>query len=120
MFKWLARCGYLYNIVTTPVFKLMIQSLTCNLEIEIISRDRYSDLLEGDFSLFSKSVQNLLETERKKALNERFLNFLHDIWTNANSAGIVGVFVAFIDSSWTWRYIAVLATLKNDGCLFLS
>ncbi|KAF4042924.1 hypothetical protein GN244_ATG04843 [Phytophthora infestans] len=33
VFKWLARCGYPYNIVTTPAFKLMIQSLTCNLDI---------------------------------------------------------------------------------------
>ncbi|POM81342.1 Hypothetical protein PHPALM_702 [Phytophthora palmivora] len=41
---------------------------------------------------------------------------MHDIWTTCGKDSIVGASVAFIDSSWRFRFIAMLACVKNDGC----
>jgi hypothetical protein len=57
----------------------------------------------------------LLASEYEQASQLKFLNLVHDIWTSSGKDSIVGASVAFIDSSWRFRFIAMLATVKNDG-----
>jgi hypothetical protein len=86
-----------------------------NATFPLLSRDRHDQLLNGQFQLFSELVGALLASEYEQASQLKFLNLVHDIWTSSGKDSIVGASVAFIDSSWRFRFIAMLATVKNDG-----
>ncbi|OWZ01418.1 hypothetical protein PHMEG_00027196, partial [Phytophthora megakarya] len=53
--------------------------------------------------------------KHEKACHLQYLNLMHDIWTSSGKDIIVGASVAFIDAAWKFRFIAMLATVKNDG-----
>ncbi|ETK79010.1 hypothetical protein F441_15373 [Phytophthora nicotianae CJ01A1] len=88
---------------------------TGNPTFQVLGRDRHDRLLNGQFQLFCDLVGTVLSTEFEYASQLKFLNLVHDIWTSCGKESIVGASVAFIDSSWRFRFIAALACVKNDG-----
>ncbi|POM79081.1 Hypothetical protein PHPALM_3318 [Phytophthora palmivora] len=40
---------------------------------------------------------------------------MHGIWTSCGKDSIIGASIVFIDSLWRFRFIAVMASVKNDG-----
>lgn len=113
--KWLVNQGLPYTVCISNSFLDVIRAATGDPEFPILSRDRHRRLLNGQFQLFCDLVGELLSSAFQKACSIKFLNLIHDIWTSCGKDSIVGASVAFIDSKWRFRYIAMLATVKNDG-----
>lgn len=98
--------GIPFNITTTNAFRTMIQIVSGRHDLTTLSRDSFNNLLDGDFDLFTNSVKELVQQESKHMYGQPYLNLLHDAWTSsAKEANI-----AFIDSLWQFRHIALLAT----------
>lgn len=60
-------------------------------------------------------MKTLQRSEKERVFGEKFLNVIHDIWTNKEKSSVVGASVAFIDRHWRFRYIVLMAFMKNDG-----
>ncbi|ETP00372.1 hypothetical protein F441_22208, partial [Phytophthora nicotianae CJ01A1] len=113
--KWLITQGIGFPAYRSAPFEEMMRAATGNPAFPMLSRDRHDRLLQGQFQLFCDLVGELLTSEYEKACRLPYLNLLHDIWTSCGKDRIVGASVAFIDTSWRFRFIAMLATVKNEG-----
>ncbi|EEY61522.1 uncharacterized protein PITG_01836 [Phytophthora infestans T30-4] len=113
--KWLVSQDLSYTVCASKPFHDVISSATGNPSYPILSRERHDRLLNGQFQLFCDLVGDFVNAEFEKACRLKFLNLIHDIWTSSGKDSIVGASLAFIDSLWRFRFIAVLATVKNDG-----
>ncbi|ETO59338.1 hypothetical protein F444_22296 [Phytophthora nicotianae P1976] len=113
--KWLITQGIGFPACRSAPFEEMMRAATGNPAFPMLSRDRHDRLLQGQFQLFCDLVGELLTSEYEKACRLPYLNLLHDIWTSCGKDRIVGASVAFIDTSWRFRFIAMLATVKNEG-----
>ncbi|KAG6951233.1 hypothetical protein JG687_00013743, partial [Phytophthora cactorum] len=78
-------------------------------------RDRHGGLFYGPFQLFCDLVGALVSSELDKACQLKFLNLIHDIWTSCGKDSIVGASIAVIDGLCRFGFIAMVATVKNDG-----
>ncbi|KAG1695049.1 hypothetical protein DVH05_020977 [Phytophthora capsici] len=113
--KWLITQGIPFPACRSAPFQDMMRAATGDPAFSMLSRDRHDRLLQEQFQLFCDLVENLLSSEYKNACHLQYLNLMHDIWTSCGKDSIVGASVAFIDTSWRFRFIATLATVKNDG-----
>ncbi|KAG1687186.1 hypothetical protein DVH05_005353 [Phytophthora capsici] len=113
--KWLITQGIPFPACRSAPFQDMMRAATGDPEFSMLIRNRHDRLLQGQFQLFCDLVGNLLSSEYKNACHLQYLNLMHDIWTSCGKDSIVGASVAFIDTSWRFRFIATLATVKNDG-----
>ncbi|GMF29836.1 unnamed protein product [Phytophthora lilii] len=113
--KWLIRKGLPYTACDCETFADIMRAATGNLKFAMLSRDMHDRLLNGQLQLFCDLIGELLAFEFQKACRLKFVNLMHDSWTSCGKDSIVGASIAFIDSSWRFRYIAMLASGKNDG-----
>ncbi|KAG1685732.1 hypothetical protein DVH05_008925 [Phytophthora capsici] len=118
--KFLISQGLPCMVCASSPFKDIICAATGNASFRVLGRDRHDRLLNGQFQLFCELVGTLLSSEFEIAGRLKFLNLLHDIWTSCGKESIVGASIAFIDSAWRFRFIALLACVKSDGHNALS
>jgi len=112
--NWLMDDGLPYHALT-PAFKRMLQVASGNMQLGIMARDTFNSTIEGRFKTFSNAVTELLAYQHERMYGAKFLTLIHDAWTCNRSTGIIGASVAFIDHTWAFRHIALLAAVKNDG-----
>ncbi|KAI9985251.1 hypothetical protein PInf_004577 [Phytophthora infestans] len=91
--------GLPYTVCASFAFKDVISTATGNHSVRVLGRDRHDRLLNGQFQLFCELVGALLSSAFEIACKLKFLNLMHDIWTSCGKESIVGVSIAFIDSS---------------------
>ncbi|KAE9073599.1 hypothetical protein PF010_g25004 [Phytophthora fragariae] len=113
--KWMISQGMSYTACASESFHDIIRAATGNPTFPMLSRDKHDRLLNGQFQLFCDLVGELLASEFQKACQLKFLNLIHDICTSCGKNSIIGASVAFIDSLWRFRFIAMLASVKNEG-----
>ncbi|OWZ09680.1 hypothetical protein PHMEG_00017576 [Phytophthora megakarya] len=68
-----------------------------------------------DFPMLSRDRPDRLFQEFEQTCKLQYLNLIHDMWTKCGKDSIVGASVAFIDTTWRFRFIAMLVTVRNDG-----
>ncbi|KAG1711378.1 hypothetical protein DVH05_008632 [Phytophthora capsici] len=99
----------------TSAFRDFIIGMTANSSATVLAANTYNDILDTHYRKFQKETTSLLKTEFELLHNTRFIMLMHDLWTNSAKNCIVGVSISFIDHTWVFRYIALLAVAKNDG-----
>jgi hypothetical protein len=93
----------------------VVSTLTCRSDLRPPGPDKYKAHTEARFAQFASNVARLIQHEHELLGGVRFLNLLHDAWTSNNTDGIIGASIAFLDHTWRFRHIAVMAFVKNDG-----
>lgn len=112
--EWLMDDGLPFHMLS-PAFKQMLRVASGNMQLEILARDTFNASIDGRFKMFCEAVSQLLAYQHERVHGAKFLTLIHDAWTCNRSTGVIGASVAFIDHTWTFRHIALLATVKNDG-----
>ncbi|KAL3672799.1 hypothetical protein V7S43_002089 [Phytophthora oleae] len=94
----------------------MLQRVTVNPKASVLAPATYRMQLDAEFNDFRRKTKNLLLQELTVARRSPFLNLHHDGWTTGSGkTGVVGISVRFIDESWCFRTIALLATMSNGS-----
>ncbi|KAL3663716.1 hypothetical protein V7S43_011131 [Phytophthora oleae] len=108
---WLLRAGLPYNTVASEDFRVLVQRLTGVADATILSPATFRGLLDALFVKFCQMTAALLLREYSATHHSPFLNFHLDRWTTVNrKTGVLGTSVSWIDATWTYREIALLAT----------
>jgi hypothetical protein len=112
--EWLMDDALPFHTIT-PAFKQMLRVVSGNMQLDLLARDTFNASIDGRFKMFCEAVTELLAHRHELVHGAKFLTLIHDAWTCNRSTGIIGTSVAFIDHTRTFRHIALLATVKNDG-----
>ncbi|GMF47576.1 unnamed protein product [Phytophthora fragariaefolia] len=67
------------------------------------------------YRTFLKDTTELIQSEYDLVGSIRFLNLMHDLWTNTSKNCIIGASISFIDHGWRFVDLAVLSVTKNEG-----
>ncbi|KAG6970842.1 hypothetical protein JG687_00002397 [Phytophthora cactorum] len=109
---WLISAGLPYNTVVTEDFKVLVQRLTGDPDVSIITAATFRDLLSAVYTEFCEMTRELLLKELKAAHGFPFLNLHHDGWSTGNGkVSVLGMSASFIDETWEYREIALLLTV---------
>jgi hypothetical protein len=107
--------GLPFNVSQSPAFRSLVTGLSGDEKATVLSTKTYNDILDLHYNAFLAETSALLKSEFGMLFGTRFLNLMHDLWTNSAKDCVVGASVSFIDHNWVFRHLALLAVVKNDG-----
>lgn len=112
--KWFISQGLPYTISTSDMFQDVICAAIGGPGFLIFSRDRYGRLLNGQFQLF-RSRRSTFGVWMQEACQIKFLNLMHDIWTNCGKTVFFGASMAFIDSREFSQFVFPIPTRAREN-----
>ncbi|KAG3111465.1 hypothetical protein PI125_g9091 [Phytophthora idaei] len=113
--QWLVCDGLPFNRSQTPAFKEIFCALTGDPTATVLSAKTHNDLLDVLYEKILRETAKMLQNEFGLLCCMRFLNLMHDMWTNASKDCIVGTSILFIDHNWKIVYMTLLAVTKEDS-----
>ncbi|KAG3168356.1 hypothetical protein C6341_g11334 [Phytophthora cactorum] len=113
--QWLICDGLPFNRSQTPAFKEIFCALTGDPTATVISAKTHNDLLNVLYEKILRETAKMLQNEFGLLCCMRFLNLMHDMWTNVSKDCIVGTSILFIEHNWKIVYMALLVVTKEDS-----
>jgi len=98
--EFLIERGVSFNTIDNQEFRDFLIAARGNKRAKTLTRENFNNNLDSYHSLFVENVGVLIAEASRGMYGFKFINLMHDLWTNPSVQSVLGASISFIDENW--------------------